>query len=354
MALYLKKLGIGLAMLVALWLALAFFSSPAWAQAELTVNKTGDPRTVVAGQEVTYTIDVINSGNEDARNVTLTDKLPNEFNFVSANSTNGNCVEGGGTAADPDVDATCNLGPLAVGEVATVTVVATATQVGTFPNEASASSPDVDPPVSDTANTRVVPNLDIDKLDDRDPINVGSNILYTLRVINQGSTPVAAGDVVVIDDLPIDEVRLVDVSSNSFDCNPLDPPTGRIRCVSSVELGPGESASIKITVDPDEAGEIENIAEVRFDGFAVDMDVESTVVAGDTVDLDPNGPGEEPDVPGEDPGVEGVAGDQYGDTNIINIPGKNLPNTGGPPLLAIFFSVVAGAGLLTAVVRRRY
>ena len=40
-------------------------------------------------------------------------------------------------------------------------------------------------------------------------------------------------------------------------------------------------------------------------------------------------------------------------TNIINIPAKALPNTGGPPLLAIFFSVVAGAGLLTAVVRRR-
>jgi uncharacterized repeat protein (TIGR01451 family) len=41
-------------------------------------------------------------------------------------------------------------------------------------------------------------------------------------------------------------------------------------------------------------------------------------------------------------------------TNIINIPGKDLPDTGGPPLLAVFFSVVAGAGLLTAVVRRRY
>jgi uncharacterized repeat protein (TIGR01451 family) len=50
--------------------------------------------------------------------------------------------------------------------------------------------------------------------------------------------------------------------------------------------------------------------------------------------------------------------DQYGQdveiTNIINIPGKDLPKTGGPPLLGILFSVVAGAGLLTAVVRRRY
>lgn len=57
-------------------------------------------------------------------------------------------------------------------------------------------------------------------------------------------------------------------------------------------------------------------------------------------------------------GGNGSANDQYSPnvevTNIINIPDKNLPPTGGPPLLAIFFSVVAGVGLITAVVRRRY
>ncbi len=49
---------------------------------------------------------------------------------------------------------------------------------------------------------------------------------------------------------------------------------------------------------------------------------------------------------------------QYGQddidiTNIINIPGKDLPKTGGLPLLGILFAVVVGTGLLTAVVRRR-
>lgn len=57
-------------------------------------------------------------------------------------------------------------------------------------------------------------------------------------------------------------------------------------------------------------------------------------------------------------GDDGSSSDQYGGdikiTNIINIPGKDLPETGGPPVLGIFFSVLAGAGLLTAVVRRRY
>lgn len=54
----------------------------------------------------------------------------------------------------------------------------------------------------------------------------------------------------------------------------------------------------------------------------------------------------------------GSASDQYSlnleVTNIINIPAKDLPDTGGPPLLAILFSAAAGLGLITAAVRRRH
>lgn len=57
-----------------------------------------------------------------------------------------------------------------------------------------------------------------------------------------------------------------------------------------------------------------------------------TITVEDCVDEDENG--------------DGVVDD--------SVPDKDLPKTGGPPLLAILFSVVAGAGLLTAVVRRRY
>ena len=56
-------------------------------------------------------------------------------------------------------------------------------------------------------------------------------------------------------------------------------------------------------------------------------------------------------------GDDGNSDDQYGQdveiNNIINIPEKDLPKTGGPPLLGVLFVVVAGTGLLTAVVRRK-
>ncbi len=130
----------------------------------------------------------------------------------------------------------------------------------------------------------MLPNIVIDKLDDRDPVRVGGNVLYTLRVTNEGSATIGSGDLVVIDELPIGDVRLVSVDSNFFDCDPLDPPTGRIRCESRADFGPEDTASIKITVDPDEAGTIRNTAEVRVEGVRVDRDTEETTAEETTAE----------------------------------------------------------------------
>ena len=48
-------------------------------------------------------------------------------------------------------------------------------------------------------------------------------------------------------------------------------------------------------------------------------------------------------------------GDNDADDDVIDdsVPDKDLPETGGLPLLGVAFFVLAGAGLLTAVVRRR-
>lgn len=179
-----KRLITGILALGVLLFLMALSASPAWAQAALTVNKTGEPRTVVQGENVTYTVTVTNSGDATADLVTLEDDLPDAFNFVSADSTNGTCTE---APAGTSPEVTCALGPLAAGETATVTIVATARGGGTATNEATASSitPGV-PPASDTADTRVVPNLALNKLDDADPVGTGDLLRYTLRVTNVG------------------------------------------------------------------------------------------------------------------------------------------------------------------------
>ncbi|CAN5913414.1 hypothetical protein BH23ACT11_BH23ACT11_31070 [soil metagenome] len=345
-----------------LWVLMPLSASPAWAQ-ELSVDKTG-PGTVAQGEEIEYSIVVSNDGDAAARTVTLIDDVPAGTNFVSAETADGTCTQVADTV-------TCDLGTIEAGESETVTLTVRPGGASSITNVACAGSPDdgsgggaPDCPAgtddaSDTATTRVVPKLTLDKLDDRDPVSVGSNVLYTLRVENEGSTTANEGEAVVVDELPIGEVRLVSVDSNSFDCDPLDPPTGRIRCTNTDPLESGEIASIKITVEPDEAGVITNDAVVRSSRFKTGSDTEDTTVTGEAIDPgDPDDPSDPGDGDGDgDNGDDGTADDQYGQdveiTNIINIPEKDLPETGGLPLLGILFAVFAGLGLLTTVLTRR-
>ena len=57
----------------------------------------------------------------------------------------------------------------------------------------------------------------------------------------------------------------------------------------------------------------------------------------------------------DDQGDESTTDDNDADDDVVkdSIPDKDLPETGGVPLLGVAFFVLAGAGLLTAVVRRR-
>lgn len=361
MALYAKRFGTGLAALGVVWLALAFLASPAWAQtAELTVDKTG-PGVVVEGEEVTYTIVVSNTGAEAATAVTLTDDIPAGATFVSAENPDDTCTQAAGTV-------TCELGSIDPGESETVTLTLRATGSRNILNIACAGSPDdatenaTDPSCPDVANdasddatTRVAPDLVIEKFDNPDPVRVDENLTYALRVTNQGGTN--ATDVTVTDDLPnipLGTVSLVDVEGGSgFECT---VTSGRLRCTGG-SIAPDDTARILFIVRPEEAGTINNTAVVGAEGFRnIDDATQSTLVQGEAVDLDPTDP-TDPGDGGEDGNDTdlGSAEDQYDDDDdIINIPNKDLPNTGGPPLLAIFFSVVAGAGLLTALVRRRY
>jgi uncharacterized repeat protein (TIGR01451 family) len=370
-------------------------AAPAWAQAELTVEKTGDPSRVVAGEEVTYTVVVTNTGDAAALLTELTDNLPGQVTFVSVETDTGTCT--GSTAANPEV--TCELGTLDPDESATVTITGRASRSGTnVENEACANTDPALPggAVCDSAFTTIVPRLAIDKIDDRDPVTVGGNILYTLRVTNEGGGTVSAGDAVVIDELPIGEVRLVSVDSNLFECDPLDPPTGRIRCTSSDNLEPGDIASIKITVDPDEAGTIENTATVSASGVRIDTDTETTRVTdsggnggggtdgggggngggtgggnggggtggtggsgtGGTGNGTTDGGGLIVDTTGDGVLIVSADDEQYKDKVIAaTIPDKALPNTGGMPLLGLaalaLASVVTGASVLRAGTRRR-
>jgi len=144
-----RRLGIAallLGILVVMLISYSGGASAAPGDADLSISKTDSPDPVVQGNNLTYTITVTNDGPLAATNVVVTDNLPakSDIDFVSATSPAGSCDMTGNTV-------TCNLGTLANGATATVTIVVKAKHTGTLSNRATVASPEDNTPVNNSA-----------------------------------------------------------------------------------------------------------------------------------------------------------------------------------------------------------
>ena len=93
-------------------------------KADLDFHLVGSPSSVTAGQQVTYTATIGNHGSGTAANAGFQDVIPGKTTLVSATPSQGTCT-GSQTIA-------CNLGSLAPGATATVTIIVATTQPGSI------------------------------------------------------------------------------------------------------------------------------------------------------------------------------------------------------------------------------
>jgi uncharacterized repeat protein (TIGR01451 family) len=172
-------------------------------EADLVVTKADDVDPITVGSDLTYSITVENIGPMPAPNAVLDDPLPPGLTFVSATADNGGIC---------DATVSCALGDLAVGDVVTVSVVATVDasyfvdgNVSPVSNTATATSDMLDPTPDNatvTEDTVVVDEADVSitKTDAPDPVLASDDVVYTLTVANNG--PGFAANVGVGDPLP--------------------------------------------------------------------------------------------------------------------------------------------------------
>jgi len=114
-------------------------------KADLFVTKKANLAAVKATQNLVYTVTVKNLGPSRAAAVTLNDPVPAPSTFVSMNSGGTSCTA---PAVGQVGTITCNLGNMAVGASATVTItvkVSGSSNKTSITNTAVASSPNFDP-----------------------------------------------------------------------------------------------------------------------------------------------------------------------------------------------------------------
>ncbi len=214
--------------------------------ANLAVGKTG-PASVLAADNLTYTISVTNFGPSSASSVVVTDTLPLGVTFDSA-SANGTSSSG---------IVSWDLGTLASGQVSNLTVTVVAPVSGTLTNVASVSSPTQDTNIVDNVTppvvTDVTPVADV-RVSKAGPAGIlfGTNFNYLISVTNFG--PSTASSLSVTDNLP---AGLVFVSAlPATTTNGL----GQVIWNSLGDLPAGTGMNLALTVISTARGTVTNIA----------------------------------------------------------------------------------------------
>ena len=221
--------------------------------ADLSVTKTANADTATVGNNLTYTVSVTNKGTSNAKEVTLTDTLPEGVEFISA-SVNPTQKSGNTLTFD--------LGNLNNGEAKTIKVTVTPPKTGNITGSAQVTSKTFD---SDATNdiavltTSVKPvstDLSITTTGTPTTVNLGDKLTYNLTVTN--NSPTKATGVTLTNELPS---GLKDVSITSSKGGTTENNNG----IVTAELGnlnTSESATVTINATSIAAGTFSNTASV--------------------------------------------------------------------------------------------
>jgi len=167
--------------------------------ADLAITKTVNTMPVVAGQQIEYTLSVVNLGPSDAQNVTISDAVPAAITGAEYSTNSG---------------ATWNIwvnpysaGTLPMGNSVSIMIrgIVNSSLTGNLVNTAIVSSTTPDPVLANNTSTvtsvvTTSADMAITKTCTTLPLAIGQQIIYTLLMVNLG--PSDAQNVIITDTVP--------------------------------------------------------------------------------------------------------------------------------------------------------
>ena len=235
---------------------------------QLTIAKTPDNGSAVAGESSSFDITIENTGDAPARNLDVEDVLPAGLSYTAASATANPATGFSETsvAAGPGTGETTvhwAIASLAAKEKVTITVpVAVGKNVAketTLTNSASVTSDELPDPVKDEGSLVVGAEADMSiEKTGAATYTAGNEYTWQLRVRNLG--PSDAQNVVVTDPLPAGTTF---VSADT----PCAAESGEVKCALGLaEAGFDKTYAVTVKVDPStETSPLNNTATVESD-----------------------------------------------------------------------------------------
>lgn len=205
-------------------------------ESKISLVKNGPPRAYTF-TEAGYTITVRNDGDTMLENIQLADEVVDGLRFVEA-SDGGQFNRGTVTWTIPRLargESASRTVRLAGQKIHTTTAVAVATLVTGKQERASA-----------TTVWEGAPGVLTELMEDVDPVRVGKNVVYTVRITNQSPMTAITGDVVL---RLTGELRPVEVTRKSGAV--ID---GQDIIVKGVRIKPKDTYSFKVTSEAVRSG----------------------------------------------------------------------------------------------------
>lgn len=245
-------------------------STPPPPLGDMTLSKNG-PSTAGPGTDVVFTIDVTNTGPEDASNVSVSDTLPGDLTFVSLVNT-GFTMSCSTPAVGSGGTITCTAASFPPGVTATLTLTAhvpAGTASGTQYVNNVAVKADNDPNPDNDAAAAIVTVSSVDvSVDKNGPASVtaGTNASYTITVTSSGPD---AAVVNFTDDIPSGTsfVSLAQDPSAFCSSPPAGSTSGTVSCTMSMSAPFPASAQFTLVLLAGNTTSITNIAAVTTDSF---------------------------------------------------------------------------------------
>jgi large repetitive protein len=217
--------------------------------ADLSITKSDSPDPVIAGNNLTYTIDITNNGPSDATGVSISDPIPAGTSFVSASN--------GGSLAAGTV--TWAIGNLASGASRTRTLFVTVnpSRTADLSNTATVSGDQSDPTpgnndATETTTVNTSADLSITKSDSPDPVAAGNDVTYTLGITNNG--PSDATGVSISDPIPAGTTFVSASGGGTL-------AAGTVTwAIGNLASGASASRTLIVSVDPSQSADLSNTA----------------------------------------------------------------------------------------------